>query len=72
LLPLQYKVSASSHFNSSSTAHFSDNIEWSIDVESEIFVLTFVLDFNFLLSVDDIPLLVSGMDLVTDNNVASF
>jgi len=58
-------------FDSSSTAHLRDDVEWSTEVETILF-LYLLLHWVLFFSVDDTPLLVSGIDLLCGSNILAF
>jgi hypothetical protein len=50
-----------------------DNVEWSFNIETEVFVeFSFLWIFWILISIDDVPLLVDLSMLVVDNDVSVF
>lgn len=71
-LPLEDEISASSDFNCSSRAQCSDDVEWSSNVESEVGAHAIFLHCNFLLGVDNIPLLMLGFGLGAHGDSISF
>lgn len=72
LLPLEDEVSSSSNFNGSSTTHSGDNVEWSSNMESKVFVKSFTLNCGLLITVDNLPLLVLTMYFVSNYNLSTF
>jgi hypothetical protein len=58
--------------NNSVEWELRDEVEWSVDVESEIFINTLSLDCVSLIKVDNLPLLVSSALISPYSNCLAF
>ena len=68
---LDYHVPVVDEIEISVSCKLGDNVEWSFNIESEIFVQLSLSRFSFpFISVDDIPLLVDLSMFVPDNDVS--
>jgi len=52
--------------------HSWSNVEWSIDIESEFFILTLGFNLWSLVNIDNLPFLVSSTMVLVSNNWLSF
>jgi hypothetical protein len=69
---LEDHIGSSKHLSNSVEWKLRDNIEWSIDVESEFLIQSLSLSLCSLVKIDNLPFLVTAISLSINNNLSSF
>jgi hypothetical protein len=69
---LKYNIGTSEHFSNSVEWKLRNNIEWSINVETKLFIQTFSGSLFGFVKVKYLPFLVSFSGITPNTNLGSF